>query len=336
LTTSDHQTGVFIATIFVMSGYLAYLYEKSLISGVFLGLALMVKAYFIPVFLALCIYLLIKDRKQFFWTALGIILSIVSVLLPTLLTHPYDLYRDVFMYSLTRSQGIDKIGILFFFVKHDFLLVCGLVSGFVFYKKNLLYALFSLFFVLFFIFYKDIYYLYLNYMVSFLCVMTAGIYDSFKEKKYSLLILSFCIILFSIVNIVQYLQSFSQLAKIQDISEITESIFKNKPQVIYGENDITPLLSYLTHTPMLGNIVDTNENIFRKGILNKNTMTHDLFQKKTMVVVHGAYYPEAGIDQKVVSGIVDENKIEKECELVVSQPIKAEGLINRLNLFKCF
>jgi hypothetical protein len=144
-----------------------------------------------------------------------------------------------------------------------------------------------------------------------LCIITAGVYDMCKEKRYLLLILSFCIILFSIVNIVQYLQSFSQLAKIQDISEITESISKNKPQVIYGENDITPLLSYLTHTPMLGNIVDTNENIFRKGILNKNSMTQHVFQKKTMVLVHGAYYPQSGIDQKVVCGIVDENRIEK-------------------------
>jgi 4-amino-4-deoxy-L-arabinose transferase-like glycosyltransferase len=138
LTTSDHQTGVFIASVFALSSYLAYLYKKTFISGIFLGLALTAKAYFLPVLIGILLYLLITDKKRFLSTLLGTTISVFCVILPTLLTHPYDLYRDVFMYSLTRSQGIDKIGILFFFVKHDFLLVCGLISGFVFYKKNFL------------------------------------------------------------------------------------------------------------------------------------------------------------------------------------------------------
>lgn len=337
LATTDHQTGVFLASLFAVLGYL-FVFEKKryLFGGVFIALALLTKAYFLPVFLAIFVTLTIKDYRKSFLFLFGVGGATFLILLPSLLLARNELIKDVFIYSLTRSQGISKTHILWFFLKHDFLLVVSLLFSLVMIRRYLFFGLFSLFSLFFIFFYQDIYYLYLNFAIPFLCLSFANL-QSFLHDKIRLqkMVVPTIVLVFSLSNLFIYLPSYRNLQKIEGIGQILSLVKKENPPVLYGVNSITPALAYLSNKPLLNGIVDTNENIFRKGFLNTNTLTQDAIAQKAMIVTIGAHYPSLNVQEDIVGGIFNKDLVKKSCRLKGSFPTKTEGIENRINLFSC-
>jgi hypothetical protein len=120
-----------------------------------------------------------------------------------------------------------------------------------------------------------------------------------------------------------------------DSEKLVQSIIKENPPFLYGVNDTTPALAFLTQTPLVNDIVDTNTNIFRKGILNADKLTTDAIQKNALLVTHGANYPSYGIYEPVLDEIFNKEMVLKNCRLLLSHPVYAEGIGNRVNLFRC-
>jgi hypothetical protein len=338
LSTSDHQTGVFFASLTAIISYYFYLHKRYLVSGIFIALTLLTKVYFLPVLFAL-LTILILDRK---WMKalrflIGAGVTGIIIMLPTFLFALPDFINNVFLYSLTRSQGIDKSGIIWFFITHDFLLFVLLLFNLFNIKSNRFFGLVSLFGILFVFFYKDVYYLYLNFLIPFLALSFPEFYKfiqkNFQPQK---AILPTVLAPFVFYSIISYVNGFQDLQKLNNLSEITNAIKKENPQVIYGVNDIAPVLSYTSGVPLLNNIIDTNSNIYRKGILNAKKLTSDTIAQKGMIIAHGLSYPEYGVEEAVVDEIFDKEQIKKSCKLVKSFNIKMEGPENRLNLLRCY
>lgn len=336
LSTTDHQTGVFLASFFATVSYYFFGRKQFFLTGIFVALALLTKAYFLPIVLAYGIFLLIKKPKGLFMFVVGAALTALVVLFPSLLFARTDLIKDVFAYSLTRSQGIDKGGIFWFFFLHDTVFVILLLFNLMTIRKNLFFGLISFFSILFLIGFQDIYYLYLNFMVPFLCLslpcFIVFLQDTFHPQKY---LLPSLLVVFLCYSLTVYFVGYRNLQKLYTIDKMVATIRKENPSVLYGVNGVTPALGYLSNIPLLENIVDTNDNIYRKGYLNAHQFTADAITQKAIIVTEGADYPEFAIKQDVVTEIVDTKLLAAHCLLFASYPFTSEGLVNRINLFRC-
>ena len=338
LSTSDHQTGVFFASIVSVLSYYFYINKRYVLTGVFIALALLTKVYFIPILLAyLAIFIWEKKIKNLQWFLIGGVIASLLILLPTLIFAFPDFIKDVFEYSLTRSQGIEKSSIVWFFITHDFPLFALLIFSLVTINKNKFLGLLSIFGIFFFLIYQDIYYLYLNFLIPFLCLSLPEFYKSIQQN-FSLqkAIIPTILIPFLIYNFVVYNSQFRNLQKLNNYSEIVSAVKKENPDVLYGVNDITPVLSYSTGIPLMNNIIDTNPNIYRKRILDSKKLTTEAIKQKAVIVTHGVDYPEAGAKEEVVNEIFDKLLVKKSCKLVKSFPVQTEGVENRLNLLRCY
>jgi hypothetical protein len=280
--------------------------------------------------------LLQKKYKMFEEELFGFFSSLVLLLLPFFIFTQNEIFTDVISYSLTRSAGVSKIDILWFFILKDFLFFIILIFNLFNFRKNLFFSMISVFSILFFLFYTDPYYLYLNFLPPFLCLSLPYFID-FLQKQFSLqkMVIPTIILFFLLYTFSLYFASFRDLGKFTDINQLVHVVDQKHPSALYGVNDTTPALAFLTQTPLLNNIVDTNTNIFRKGLLHATVLTNDAVKQKAIIITHGADYPQYGIKELVMDEIFDKQVLSKHCSLMYSQPIYTEGITNRINLFSC-
>jgi hypothetical protein len=135
------------------------------------------------------------------------------------------------------------------------------------------------------------------------------------------------------INLFQYFST-SRNQTIPNFNQIVQGIKTLHPSVLYGTNDITPLLAYETQTPLLNNIIDTNPTIFRKGILNSTALTKDALSQHALFVGHGLEYPEYNIKRTFIDEIFDPSLLNN-CNLIGNIPVVTEGNINRLQFVTC-
>lgn len=338
LSTSEHQTGVFAASLFATAGYYFFTERKYLLNGVLLSLSVLTKAYFLPVVATIFLITLFRNvRKDFLCLLIGFAGTTVVLLGPFLLFARGEFLNNVFTYSLTRSAGLDKTEIVWFFITKDFFFFILLLFNLVFIKRRLFFGVFSLFSILFFFGYKDAYYLYLNFLAPFLALSAPSLFELIEQKfAVQKMVIPTIILLGALANLFTYFSGFRDLQKISGYTLLTNTIQKHKPEYLYGVNDTTPALAYSTNTPLLNNIVDTNVNIFRKKFLDAKKLTKDAIANKTILVAHGAVYPQLRVEEYVVDEIFDKELIKKFCKLLKSVPVTSEGYVNRISLLKCY
>lgn len=338
LSTSDHQTGVFAASLFGILCFYFFTKEKFIYAGAFLSLTFLTKAYFLPFIATIfLITLLSKNKKNFLNLLAGFLLLSVFVLTPSFLFAFSEFVNNVFTYSLSRSAGIEKSGILWFFITKDFFFFVILMFNIFYIKKNLLFGIFSILSILFFFTYKDTYYLYLNFMAPFLVLSLPNLLEYIETKTHiQKMVLPTIIIVSVMVNLGIYLSGFRNLQSIPDYQELTDTILQHNPDFLYGVNDTAPALAYSTQIPLMNNIVDTNANIFRKKFLDAKKLTKDATTRKTILVAHGTVYKEFNIEEYAVDEIFDLEQVKKSCTVIKSVPVFSEGYINRISLLKCY
>lgn len=337
LSTSDHQTGIFTASLFaVLSLY--FLKEKPLLSGILIASSFLTKAYLLPIVLSFYGYLIIKKGKEkIIKFSVGFVLASILILLPFLLLVPKELFSDIFGFSLTRPAGLSKINILWFFITKDFPLFILLIFNLFNIKKNILFGLISISSIIFFFSYQDIYYLYLNFLTPFLCISFYELYSSMRKNlNIQNMVIPTVIFAFLLYNLFTYLSAYKNLGRIQEIDKIIKIIIKEKPNYLYGVNDITPALIVLANIPALENVNDAHEYFFTRKIYDKELLTNKAVKSKTIIITHGADYPQYNLKQDVLDNIFVKEIIYKNCKNILSVPVLSEGDTNRINLFKCY
>lgn len=337
LVTSDHQTGVFTASIFIVLSYLFLEKKYFLISGVFAGLSLLTKAYFLPIVLSFTVYLLFikKDYKHFFHFIAGFISSTIVIISPFLILARKEFMADL-LFSLTRTGGT-KQDIIYLFLRYDFILFSVFIFNLFNFKKNSLFALISLFSIAIFFFYQGLYYLYLNFIIPFLAISFYNLSHFLVQKRHLLKIVLPMIVLFAIgINIVMYVIHFSNLGSVENIDTIIKLIKKENPKYLYGAVEITPALAYLSQKPLLDNIINTNKKGFIKKILDSKKLTQKAIKTKTIIVARGTYVSQLNIGDAVIDEIFDKDLLRKYCHHLASFPIYTADETNRINLLKCY
>jgi len=338
LSTSDHQTGVFTASLFAVISYFFLTERKNALSGIFISLSIFTKAYFLPILICFFAYLLIKKE----WINLlkfGLSFGVTGliVLFPFLIQAPQQLISDIFGFSLTRPVGLSKINIMWFFITKDFPLFILLLFNIFNIRKNILFGLISIFSIILFFVYKDIYYLYLNFLTPFLCISFYELYYFFRKTfNVQKLVIPTIIFLFLAYNSFIYISGYRNLGKIYEFNKIVKTILSEKPMFLYGVNDITPALLSITNIPALENVNDAHEYFFTRKIYDKNLLTNKATKSKTIIIAHGADYPQYNIKQDILDNIFVKETIYKSCKNILSVPAISEGDANRINLFKCY
>ncbi len=338
LSTSDHQTGVFTASLFAVLGYL-FLHKKNFfLSGLFVSLSFFTKAYFIPIAISFFIYLLLqKNYKHTVRFVIAFIATGLVITLPFLFFAQKEFIDDIFQFSLTRPAGILKSDVAWFFISKDFLLFVILAFNIFNFRKNSFFALISVFSIILFFLFQDVYYLYLNFIVPFLCLSFYEFYIFWTEKlKFQKMIILSVVTVFVIIGAYNYFSSYRDLQKINGFRKIVQIINNERPNYLYGVNDITPALLNTTKVLPLENVRDAHEYFFSKKILDKEFLTNKAVNSKTIIISHGAFYPYLNINEQIVDGIFNKQLVLKSCRLLDSIPVKSEGIVNRINLFKCF
>lgn len=334
LATTDHQTGVFTASFLATLSYFCLLKKKYIFAGFIVGLSLLIKLYFLPIFAAYVMYLIFFQRKDVARFLLGSIAAFFLILFPTILLSGNSMFQDVFLYSFFRGVGLNKLTIFIFFILHDPVIFLLLLYNIFSFKRNVLLFLVTSFSLLFFVFYQDVYFLYLNLLIPFAAI-SAGDAISFIERKFGQRIMMGTIILGGMVMIFG-VYSYSNLSKTQYVfpaSELISAIQKEKPGVLYGSMEITPALSYLSGVPLLNNIIDTNTNIFRKKIYNARDLTQSAIQKKAVLVMIGSQITE---DKSVFIGeIFDPELVRNHCEYFYQTNISIDFSPVKATLWRC-
>ncbi|MCL5438664.1 MAG: glycosyltransferase family 39 protein [Patescibacteria group bacterium] len=338
LSTSDHQTGVFTASLFAVLGFLFLQEKKYFLSGVFMALSFLTKAYYIPIAFSFFVYLILqKNYKKIFNFSIAFIVTGFIVVLPFLIFAPKEFFGDIFGFSLSRPSGIMKNEVAWFFISKDFLLFMILIFNLLDIRKSTFFALVSISSIIFFFGFQDVYYLYLNFLVPFLCLSFYEFYNFLTKKlNFKRPIILFIVSIFILINISVYFSGYRNLQKVENFEKIVQLIRKENPDYLYGVNDITPALLYVTKIPPLQGVTDAHEYFFTKKILDKEFLTKKAVQKKTIIISHGVSYPQISIEEKVIDEIFNKDLVLKSCKLLESFPVKAEGVTNRINLFKCY
>jgi hypothetical protein len=338
LSTSDHQTGVFTASLFAVLSYYFFQKRKMLLSGILIAVSIFTKAYFIPILIAFFIDIAIKKEwRNFLKFGASFAIAGLLILSPYLIQAPQQLISNIFGFSLTRPAGLLKINILWFYITKDFLLFIILMFNILNIRKNVLFGLISIFSIMFFLGYQDVYYLYLNFLTPFLCLSFYEIY-SFLTNKFNLqkLVIPTIVLIFILSNLLIYMSSYRNLGRIKDFNKIISIIISEKPNFLYGTIDISTALLALTNIPPLENITNTHEYFFTRNIYNKKFLTDKAIKSRTIIISHGANYPEYNIRQDILDNIFVKEAVYINCINILSVPVQSEGDTNRINLFKCY
>lgn len=334
LATSDHQTGVFTANVLSLLGYYIFLKNKFSFSGILLACAVLTKVYFLPIPAALILYVLFKNRSDAIRLLCGFLITIILILSFFFIQSKGAIFQNIFLYSLQRTQGVSKLSLIQFFILKDFVLCLLLLINLSKIKNKNYFGFLSLFSILFLILYKDVYYLYLNFLAPFLSISLVFLLPIIHKNR-DIKLLFYSLISFSIlISISTYVASYKGLQKISNPESIVQIIQNENPSYLYGINTITPTLSYLSGVPLLNGIIDTNENRFLTGNLHANELTQDAIEKNALIVTKSAVYPEYGIDEKYLSAIFDKKQL-GDCRQIYSQPVQFEGPENALSIVSC-
>ncbi|MCL5433156.1 MAG: glycosyltransferase family 39 protein, partial [Patescibacteria group bacterium] len=253
LSTSDHQTGVFTASLCGVLGFLFLQEKKYYLSGIFVALSFLTKAYFIPVALSFFTFLFLqKNYKKILNFSVSFVITIFIVILPFLLFAPKEFFGDIFGFSLTRPAGISKANVAWFFASKDFLLFIILIFNILNIKKNILFGLISIFSIVLFLGFQDVYYLYLNFLIPFLCLSFYEFYNfTTKKLNFQKALIPSIVCIFILINLFVYFSGYRNLQKIENFDRIVKLVQKENPAFLYGVNDITPALLYKTKIPSI-------------------------------------------------------------------------------------
>ena len=340
LATTDHSTGIHLATMFLVIGcYLIY-EKKYFLAGILVSLSLLTRLYSAIAIMGLIIYLLIKNRKSLLKFILGIAIVFIPVNLIFILIFKHNYLTPVFLYHLLKSIGISKINIFKFFLKWDIILVV-LSSTSIFFKerKKLLLPFITVTtIILFYIFYADIYYLYLGLIIPFLAILGGWTIYNLLEKvhwKNKVLAVILVLIILIVPTTCFYLKNQAQTAKIEFTKEIVNFVKENtqSQDTIYGSFEITPLVALLSERKIIGNYIDTNEKTFISGIYDIEKRTNKLQGNVKLVIM------KTLLDQNgkilYLEGIIDPEFLLKECNVTKTYPIKKDYSDNAIIIFDC-
>ena len=340
LSTSSYVTGGEVMVFFMLLAFFFDENEKSFFSGISWALACLSKLYAAPILIGFLIYKIVKkDFKGLKKIIQGGILATLIIIGPFLLFASKEMLDNLVLHQFSRPAGLNKIEVLLFFGKYEWLLLVSAIAGLLFnIKKDLLLPLF--FSILFFLWYPDLYYLYLHPIIPLFIIITIELIDGLHRRIFNDIALAYILlyIMLSIYPISYYANVISHQDVFENPREIGV-ILQGAPETypVFGVQEVAPLLALISGKPIFNNIIDSNTQSFASGAQSRNEISKQAVKNGIYLVSRVAEYPDLGIKDFGYEGYFDPVIFRSSCTLYKSfdRELKFEQL-NKINIYSCY
>jgi len=300
LSTTDYLTGLHFVNCLIVLAY--FFRKKPYLSGIFWGLATLIKLYVIPGFIGWMIVLFMQKKwPQFKKTAIAYIATGALIMLPFLILSPDNVINHIILHQFNRPKGLSKLNIFRFFIQHDLLLL--LTVGFNFYlTKHKKFLIPLLCWLIFYVIFKDLYYLYLGVMAPWIILSLVNFWQALEKKLNcqknnlgSQLVLMSLIMLFftQIIGLNFYQKNIQQQGVFTQAPAVAEYINTLPTKPLYGSHEVAPLVALLSHRQLFDHQIDTNAQLFGSGALDKNEISQAAAEQGVYLLTKVADIPQS-------------------------------------------
>lgn len=318
LATSDYLTGVQLTIFLSLLAILLYEKGRSFWSGFVFTLSFLTKLYALPAFIGFGIFIFLeKNYRAFFKFVLGTTVAFFLVLGPFLLISFRQTVNCLLVHHLHRPAGLNKIEVFTFFLKREwFLLVLAIAGIFVYKRKFLLVPFVST--LSFLLVFRDLYYVYLSYLLPFLIIFALLAVERLSELKEGRnLILAILVFysFFMVFSFSKYKQTFFFWGRFLNANEMVEYV-KTLPSDfgIYGSHEVAPLIALLSNRSLFDNQIDTNVQVFASGAQDLKLVSQKAVNRGVYLVSRITDFPEYGIKDFGYEGFFAKELFEKYCK----------------------
>lgn len=376
LATSDHGSGVHEATFFLILSW--YLFEiqnpndkikkiQPLLGGLALFAGTMTRFYILPAAIGFVFYQIIRQKFQISSKS-KIILFLITIFSLFVVANLlfWQLFGEHFLISVWRyhflkSEGINKIAIVSFFLQNDWLLLVlagvGIITLFLNKSEirntkyeinsfdirvsNFHSALFALIFQsLFLAFFADIYFLYLVTLIPFISVLAIQGLQIIKQKLLfpfpNLPYLPYFLLsIFFLLNYLNYQSNHAPASVIVNFDKIITDIkgLTGPDDKIFGTFSITPLIAAETNRNITDNQIDTNIKRYLAGFITIDEATK--IATESAVFIQTALLDKTGNALSLDPAFVKQDVIRTSCSLFKIYPVPKDYANNAIIVWKC-
>lgn len=294
LATSDFYSGVHLALTLALLGMLAALRPRSrpLLSGILFGLAALTKLYLVVLYAAVLVLWLLKARWSQAGKSLlgfGVMFGLVALVFWWLAGSAF--FDMVVFNHLSKSVGIPKERLTWFFVRHDTLLLLGVMSIFVSRRWVPAFIVVPILLVAgYFVMFQDVYYLHLKMLVVWLALLWGWAVWQVQQRwsqSWAVGLAVALIVSAAGMSTWLYVEEQARVAVITDLESVVASVERltDSGEAIYGDYSITPLLALVSDRPVFNNYIDVNPMYFQTGVFDLEQRAQELAAAGVRIIV---------------------------------------------------
>jgi len=292
LRFSSYAVGVNLTTMFAVIGIYYLLNKRYLLSGIFYGTAAITGLYSLVFSLVILLILVFKNRKNFLRFLIGFSIVFLIANLIFILVAGGDYIREVYSYHLSKpSEESNRFQVLGRLVKVNLLLfgsfLVYLFRRILFKNKKFNLIFFTVLAYLFFlVLLQSIFGFYSMLIFPFLAVLGGSSLGWLVKKNKAILVIVILLMVLSVgwsVNkFVKYdFQDFKNADEVVDFIKNNS----NPNDAIYGDDSITTLLALLSNRRIIANFADSNNFIFRSGVVDLDKTIQRLRADKVKFII---------------------------------------------------
>ncbi len=292
--------GIEFSLMFLQISFYLFLTNRHLSSGIFAGLAGLMRLYTLPIIFGMLIFLFVKKIhekkiKDILFFVSGFFATFMLTIVILTFTFGSKFTYPVFAYHLLKAKLPGQRITVYKNVLKDNWPIYFAFSLSVFIKNKKRFHVFYFIIFIYFLFLLS-----LNvpadhyFMMPFSFMAITGGYSivelirrvRFKYLKYSLAVLLFALFLWNTVADVMFLERFGFL-KFSPISQMVDKIYSTDTnQILFGDDGIVSLLAFITNRKIALNYIDSNEMRFTSGLSNYYIFRDDLDKVNLSYIIY--------------------------------------------------
>lgn len=339
ISVSDFLTGLQpILFLMTLAIYLS-LKQRHLLAGLCWGAALLIKLYVIPPLAGVLIwYLLNKHYSGVLKLVLSCICIFILGMLPFMITSFPQLIDSLVIHQFNRPSGTNKFEVFSYFLKHEWLLVILAVAGAWFNRRAII--LFPLIFTItFYLLFRDVYFMYLGNLIPWLVILAlfslSKVLTLKDSRTYTLILIGLVYGLVLLYSFSDYSQSTARVGRFTNSQEISDYLKTLPSKPLYGSYEVVPILALQTNLPILNNYINSNEQNFSSGVMDKDFISNLAVDQSAYLIGRILDYPERGVVDVGYDGYFSEKIFKQYCQRLKDFPSTSKEIDSKIIIYQC-
>ncbi|MBM4252250.1 MAG: hypothetical protein FJ146_09785 [Deltaproteobacteria bacterium] len=340
LSTSDFITGVQITTLLTVLGWYLYESERPLRAGIAFALSFLTKIYALPAAAIFGLFDLFKHRiKPALRLLYGTLAITAMVVLPFAFLAFEPMLEHTFLMHFRRPAGLSKFEVSTFFIAKEWaLIIVGLLGFWLSRLKPLGWSFVVM--LAFFAMFKDLYFVYLDFLMPFLIVFSLTALNDFwhRGNKWRPIFFSATIALG--INCVTsnygYFRYFQGIGHFSNAPEVATAINQLPDKFpLYGSHEVAPLVAILAGRELFHNYSDTNTQLFAAGVMNRDQISDAAVEAGVYLIARITHLPDQGYLDLGYAGYFSPDRMKDSCQRALTFPSTSQETDNQIVVYRC-